>query len=128
MSRSIGLAGGLFFILLMIFPGPAAAFDPWMPRDTVLQSAFLTLMWIDYKQTLDISTGKYPDVTESNLVLGKQATRREVTRYFALTALAHTALVAVLPKDWRLALQSGAIGMELASINNNRQVGISIRF
>lgn len=119
------LRGAFIFALFFALAQPAVARDPWTTRDSVLQTTALTLMWIDYNQTLQFQDR---GIVETNPMLGLNPDRDEITRYFAALAVAHTGLAYVLPKDWRLALQAGQIAVSVTCISGNKQLGVSIRF
>lgn len=124
-THSVGLAGGLFIIILLM-PASVLAVDPWTTRDTVLQATVLGLFWVDYRQTLDIAVGSHQDLVETNPMTGN--TRQDISRYFLTSAIIHTGISLVLSKDLRLAWQAVAIGVELSCISNNYQLGVSVRF
>lgn len=92
----------------------------------MLQASVLTLMWVDYKQTLHIAGDDR--FVETNQHMGANPTRREVAQYFAGSALIHTTVAVFLPKDYRLFWQAVQIGISYEAVSNNYQLGVAIRF
>lgn len=91
-------------------------------------------MAIDYGQTLDIASN--PQWKETNPILGEHPTRSEVTRYFAVAAVLHPTISALLPTDkclgpvcdWRKAWQWVTIGVEAGYVAHNYSLGIRTDF
>jgi len=125
--------GGLVAAVLGLLSGPAAA--EWTTADTAREVTYLGLHVADWGQTLDIAEND--DFYETNPVLGKQPSRGEVNRYFALTGLTHVAISAVLPNeatfmshDWnpRASWQYVSIAVEGSTVYRNYKIGIRIEF
>ncbi len=71
--------------MLMICTAPAVAGEPWSKGEISLEATFLTLQYIDYKQTLFIAAND--EYTENCIFLGKHPSEKQVNIYFLTTAL-----------------------------------------
>ena len=114
-------------IALLLMCNPAFAFDEWTKGDSYAEAAYLTLQYIDWKQSREIQ--KHPEkYQENNFILGKHPTQAEADRYNIIAAVAHFGIAYMLPRKYRDFWQYSTIGMETAIIYNNKQVGLQIRF
>lgn len=88
----------------------------------------------DWGQTRNIvhraDTGCAGDPTciERNPFLGRNPSIRRVDTYFAVTALAHTAISYALPPDWRRGWQHITIGLEAGVVGYNYSIGLKMDF
>lgn len=99
----------------------------WTKADTAWEAGYLVLHVIDWGQTRNIS--RRPDAyRELNPILGSHPSIERVNTYFALTAIAHTAISYALPADWRRGWQMVSIGMEATAVSNNYKIGLKIDF
>jgi len=127
----------LLLTLLLVLP--LRAQEAWTRTDTVVESACVAALLVDWGQTLTIAdkqqTFVYSDCTikwspyqESNPLLHHHPSRGEVNRYFALTLLTHAALVVITPPRWRHLVQGMTLGIELYCVGRNARAGIKITF
>jgi len=105
--------------------------DEWFTWDkwnTRLHIPLVATMYIDYRQTLNISEScdnlqikKYGFLHshESNIYLGACPSKAKVTRYYSLTTIGISALTYILPAKASYLLQGGTVTVELFSIGNN---------
>ena len=113
--------------------GPVCASD-WSNADTAWQASYMALHIADWGQTRNIvrraDTGCDGDPTciERNPFLGRNPSLKRVDTYFAVTALAHTAISYVLPSDWRRGWQMITIGMEAGVVGYNYSIGLKMDF
>lgn len=118
-------------ISLLSMPFPAYA-DEWAHADTIRETVYLTLHFIDYKQTLAIpnlnkTTGHEP-YYEQNSILGKYPSADRTALYFCSTAILHMVISQALPAEYRELFQDVTIGVEAEQISVNRMIGIRFKF
>lgn len=127
---------GIWLAILACFglgAGPVYASD-WTKADTAWQLGYLALHVADWGQTRNIvrraDTGCDGDPTciERNPFLGRNPSLKRVDTYFAVTALAHTAISYALPSDWRRGWQMITIGMEAGVVGYNYSIGLKMDF
>jgi hypothetical protein len=114
------------FIVSSLSTLPAAASD-WTAEDTAWQASFLALHVVDWGQTRDIAAqpNRYH---ETNPILGEHPSQARVDRYFAATAILHTAVAYTLPPKWRRAWQYVSIGYQAGFVASNYNIGLRINF
>lgn len=121
--------------IVLLIAGSASAQAEWRTEDTVLTSTWLTITYIDYRQTLWMSNGgawdrRIPvDTTyvplrlkrqhhvqdrkmtyvETNYFLGEKPSPRDITMWFASTTLMELVLIVVLPSPIRMWFESGLV-------------------
>jgi len=116
----------LVFVFLL-FSSSCFAADSWTDGDTNREYAYLALHTADWLQTRQIS--KHPERWgESNLILGKHPSTRNVDVYFALAGLAHYEVAKLLPTEWRKAFQYLSIGIEAGYVAHNLAFGVRAKF
>jgi len=126
-----------FIILIILFTASTCkAIDNWTTTDTILQTAVVSTLTVDWLQTR--YTAKHPDMFyETNPIMGKHPSVGTVNTYFAAIALLHTAAVVLLPKEFtvfetkiplRNILQSVVIAVEVGAIINNVNAGVKLDF
>lgn len=98
-----------------------AACTPWRPQDTVLETAFIASIAVDWHQTMTI-TG---DCSEANPVIGPCGHSVPPEIYFPITVLVHAVVARVLPPPWRELFQAFTIGLEVSTIWGNQMSGVS---
>ncbi|MDH5232257.1 MAG: hypothetical protein OEZ58_20790 [Gammaproteobacteria bacterium] len=117
---------GLLVALFLLFPLNANA---WSEKDTLWEGAYLLAHVADWGQTRDIalqcSQGLY---YEMNPVIGRCPNVHWVNTYFLGTALLHIGVANLLPQKYRRMFQAGTLGMELNFVNNNSNIGLTIKF
>jgi hypothetical protein len=114
------------------------------------ETAFVALMYIDYRQTLDIrdfckrrfpgvgtvnadgsvtdGTTVYCSVHETNPGLGKHPSEARIRNYFAGVTIAHIAIAKTLPTEYRPFWQGAGIIMQLSQVIKNKKFGLSVNF
>jgi hypothetical protein len=121
------------------------------------ETAFVALMYVDYRQTMDIrgwcdrntswrngnqtglvihhpdgtvtaGNGSHCDAHEGNPLLGEHPSDARIRNYFVGATLAHVAIAKVLPTEYRPYWLGAGIIMELAQVIKNKQVGLSASF
>lgn len=128
---------------------PTSRYD--LTKGQVLaESAFAGLMFLDYRQTLDIKgfcRRRFPNVgtanpdgsvTDGNTVycsvhetnpgLGKNPSDTKVTLYFGGLTLVHAGVAKVLPNEWRPWWIGGGIALQLLQVIKNKKFGLSTNF
>ena len=108
------------------FTSPAFA---WSDSDTVREAAWHTLNFIDWRQTLYIADhcqdgGYY----EQNPALSRCPSRKEVNRYFAISAITHGLASHYLPADYRKTFQSVSIFATGGTVLHNEYIGLKFKF
>lgn len=117
----------IFTMLLSACGSSCFAFDEWSKQDIILQGTFLSLMTVDWLQTRTIAknTTKY---YENNPILSRHPSTAKVDIYFATSALLHTGITHILPKEYRPYWQCTFIAVEIGAISYNVAGGIRINF
>lgn len=101
----------------------------WDSTDRALQSAWYALHVADYLQTRDIAaqcaTNRYH---ETNVVIGRCPDNEQVTLYFGLTGIAHTAIAANLARNQRRWYHIVTLSISAFTVNRNTAIGLQFRF
>jgi hypothetical protein len=105
-------------VFVLIFSCPTFA-NNWTKQDTYNQTALLILQIIDYRQT-SIS----PEFEETNPLLGKHPTQKQIDKYFMSLAVGTYAVSYILPKKFRGYWQYLQIISEAYCIGSNYSIGI----
>jgi hypothetical protein len=122
-----------------------AWFDKPTAEDYILQTGFIGLMLVDWKQTNWISDNPiiltkseydskgnkieyFKTYKESNLILGKYPSKKKIGIYFSSCIVGHTAIAFILPKHYRNLFQTVGIGIEIYATTNNYNCGVKIKF
>jgi hypothetical protein len=100
--------------------------DPWTTGDTARQALFLTLLYIDYRQTS--TTIGDPRYTDGNRILGPNPTKKQLLRYNLAVAVLHTGFSYVLPATGRKWFQYVSIAVEAETVYHNYKIGIRFAF
>jgi len=124
----------------------------WKEREGV----FLTLWAVDWMQTLDLADKMndkctksvnwpymedgelrigqreftlscYPDLYETNPILGKHPSAGEVNRYFLASAIVHVAVSWALPKEWKPVWQYAGIVVQTSVTVKNNEMGLDVK-
>ncbi len=123
-------------LILLCLSGPALAREAenrrdWTVNDTLVEVLFATLVYVDWKQTLEFTQNphKYPDCFETNPLIGKYPTRSRVNMVIGGSLLAHALIARSLSQPYRGWWQFLWIGIEADVIHTNRVVvGVSTVF
>lgn len=130
---------------ILVIPANAYCwFDKPTAEDYVLQTGFIGLMIVDWKQTNWISdnpkifdgytyspgmkTAHYTEHEEWNPILGKHPSHKKIAVYFSSSIILHTGISYILPKPYRNLFQVTGIGFELHATINNYKAGVKINF
>jgi hypothetical protein len=103
---------------------PAQALDKWTATDTLLQATFIGTLVLDRNQTRRIALRN----DEVNPILGPSPSFKSIDAYFIGYAIAHTAVMVILPDPYRNTIQGFSIGYELSVVQHNLILGYSARF
>ena len=119
----------IFALLLLISTQTFAENQNWTTNDSYREAAFLTLLLVDYKQTIVIAENprKYKE-SGISWAIGEHPTNTAVTNYFSLIAIAHPLITYYLPAEWRKGFQYLTIGEKIPAVVGNYNVGIRIAF
>lgn len=116
-------------IIVLAVPAHAYKPEPFSTEDYTLVSSFLVLEIIDWGQTRDIQN--HAELHETNIVMGRHPDHNKIDKYFAVAVPACVLIAYVLPTDFkginlRRLWLSGAIGLEIGCVANNRSHGLKI--
>lgn len=115
------------FIIVVFSAQNASAFDPWDQDTKARHVVFTQLKIIDCLQTLKIA--REPDkYYEINPLLGRHPEQWQVLGFFIGTYALETALVHVLPSDYRQYAQYFFIGVSGTCVVNNLTIGLGFGF
>ena len=113
--------------MLMSGVGKAQSLQPYNTQDLVLESTWIAIDAMDWLQTRNIA--RNPDqYYETNPILGKHPSVRQVNTYFALCVLGHIAATNILKRPYRTYLQVFSIGVSMQYVNNNYGLGIKMNW
>jgi hypothetical protein len=128
-------AGLILFFIFFTSVSAAPAFsaeekDGWTAADTASQSLFIALTIIDWRQTREFTGNphKYPDLVETNPVMGPHPSARRVNSIMGASIAVHTLTAVLLPKPYRTIWQWVWIGAEIKCIRTNYRAGVSFHF
>jgi len=113
------------FLVLALISSLAQAGE-WSSTDKLLAETALATAIIDWRQTQLIA--EEPNCWEKNPLLGRKPSMKHINLYFAGAIIANYLIADSLSEKWRRAWLSGLIGLELITVNNNRQLGIKLKF
>lgn len=115
-------------ILFLLFPSIANGaefFEPFSTRDTIMQTAFISLVCLDWAQTIKFSSeGK----REGNRFLGEYPSKEKIDRMIFTGIVTHSLLVWAIPGDARFVFQYISVGLELFAVKSNYEVGVRIGY
>jgi hypothetical protein len=95
----------------------------WSDANKVLEALYLIPHYLDWKQTRWGS--RHPDqFEERNPILGNSPSQGKVDAYFAITPILKYLLGNAIPNPERYGLQGAAIGLESATVHENRRQGV----
>ena len=100
----------------------------WTQTDTIIEIADIILKVADYRQTQNIVSRESEGYYETNPILGKHPTHRQVSLYFGVTALAHLYISYKLPQPYRRYWQLLWIGTSGRCVVHNYRAGLKIKF
>jgi len=112
-------------LILLLLPSLALA-SPWSDGDVAREVFYDVILFVDYKQTMDIHN--YPGVYENNPYLGNYPTKSKINQYFIASAIAHAAITNALSPEYRKTWQHVTIGFNLGIAANNASLGLRVKF
>ena len=128
----------LLALLISAFPAFAGDND-WTKTDTALESACLTSLWVDWRQTRDFP--RHEKITYSNNVqytrgldegynpiMGRSPNPGQVNRYFLGLALAHVVITKWCSPHARHSFQGATLFVEANCIAHNSSLGVRLQF
>jgi hypothetical protein len=104
----------------------AETFEPLNSIEIKREIAVATTLYLDYVQTVDIKN--HPGFFEKNIILGLHPKDNRVTAYFLLAGAGHYGVTRALPREYRAVWQYGWIALEVATILNNKKIGLHFDF
>ncbi len=119
-----------FFFLVLSSSVLADDRHTWTTGDSLLQSALIGLIVVDWHQTREFTSKrqKYPTKYESNPLLKAHPSAREVNSVIVGCILVHTGIAYLLPKPYRTIWQSLWLGVEVDAVYANYRAGITFSF
>jgi hypothetical protein len=132
----------IFLILIFAYPVYAYEFgEHWTPKDSIYQTATISLLAIDWAQTHSMVKSDYywggKQYQEMNPILGKRPKTDTVDEYFPACILAHTLIALALPDKAKIfgyeinprrIWQGTFIVVESGTTINNAIGGVRIEF
>lgn len=101
-------------------------------NDDVLMWSMITLVGMDWAQTRYMSrnwhTEEYKNYSETNPILGRYPTTREVDTYLTLAMLGHYYINTTRSVQFRRFWNTFWFATEFRSVTHNYSVGIKMRF
>jgi len=97
----------------------------WSTQDTILQSAVIGLIYLDWMQTNYIYYSD--DFYETNQILNMRFNPTTIAVYMSSMMVAHTIIAVLLPPKYRAIWQAVIIGMQAHVVYNNYQIGCRFR-
>jgi hypothetical protein len=119
----------MVFMLLVVGCEQVEARDEWTSGDTALQLTYTVAHVMDWNQTLHIARNPNRYEERNQLVsafIGEHPTKQRVNAFCASTLLIHTGISYLLPKPYRTAWQSFWIGVEVGTVQHNREIGLGV--
>lgn len=105
----------------------ARANTNWTERDSLLQMATTTVLFLDYAQTRDIKNHDW--AYEKNPLMGRHPSDVRVRNYFIGAAVGHFAVALALPAGWkRTSWQAGWIALEVVQVIRNKKAGFKFSY
>ena len=101
------------------------AADPWTQEDTARQAVYLTLLAIDWRQTLEF---RKDGIEETNPILGTHPSNKRIHNILISTAILHTGIAYVLPARYRATFQYVSIAVEAGAVAYSASVGVRLNF
>ena len=114
-------------IIISILLTPCFCYSEWNKQDTILETTWLIIHIIDYRQTLFISDN-YNKYYERNPILGKYPSKDKINYYMLTTGLIHPVVSYILPKKYRTMWQGITILGSGYCVLNNYSIGIKMEF
>ncbi len=98
----------------------------WTTTDSVLETVTYIVMYMDYRQTIEIAKNNSPGrhYSEKNPFLPHHPNVGQVNSVFILSALAHPAISYVLPQPYRSIWQYTYITVEGYCVYANYRIGL----
>ena len=87
----------------------------WNATHTVLESANMVVLAVDYKQTKNF----VKNCRELNPIMGECGKRIPPEVYFPVVAGLHVLTAILLPSDYRYIFQGFTLGLEMSTIHTN---------
>lgn len=96
----------------------------WDKTDTMLETATILMLSVDYLQTIKIVKA----CVEINPVIGKCGERINPHVYFGSVGMLHVLTSIILPPAWRNVSQGVVIGTQTSTVFSNYKNGIGVSF
>jgi hypothetical protein len=112
----------LLAILLLLSSTVAAARDEWTTPQIVGEVTYLTLVAVDWRQTMDIRN--HLEIREMNGALGSQPDNGRINRYFIATTAVQYVIANHLRSDWRDLWITGGVILEVDTVAGNKRIGL----
>ena len=119
----IGIALG---IAIMLFSTVSTFADEWTTTDKAMESAYIALDVIDWRQTQDIA--RHIDRYETNPALGMHPNNARINTWFAAGLIVQPLIADALPDTWRKVWIGAGIALEGAMVGSNKHLGLSFKF
>lgn len=113
----------LLVIVALLMATPCQAADPWTRGEVAGEVGFLSLLAVDWGQTVRIarSDGLYH---ENNRVIGRHPSERRVHAYMGAVAVLHVAVMHLLPTDYRRVCIAASSMVEVGVVGKNVTLGL----
>jgi hypothetical protein len=115
----------LIIIILLICSTSAMAGEYWSNEEIALEVTYITLQFVDYKQTHAIAASE--NYFETNPFLGENPSKGDIDAYFAATTVAHMVIAHALPQKYRRYWQAIWINIEAGYVTHNYSIGITVK-
>ena len=111
---------------ILVLLSLSAHADDWTTSQKVEEAMALSLIVIDYGQTMDIKSS--PGYAEGNRILGDHPTDRKIKEYFAGVVIIQVGAANLLPSKQRQWLIDGTLMVELVAVGKNKSIGLQVKF
>jgi len=127
MRRGINFMAGLILGFLLAAVITSSFSEEREAKDTPLLLAAGAALFIDYRQTLQVS--RYPELYwERNPIMGRHPGRGTVNTYFLAAAVITAGIARALPVKYRRIFLGGVIGVEAITVAGNKSIGLRVAF
>lgn len=129
-GMKIKLAAILILIGIALVSRSCHAADRWTWYDTALEVVYESYQFADWRTTREFtgSPHEYPNLYETNKVLGAHPSARRVNVYMAGTMILHPVIAYFLPRPIREGFIGASIYVEKSAVEHNRSAGITLSF
>jgi hypothetical protein len=100
--------------------------ESWTTDQIGKQFSVTGLLFLDYKQTMDIKNK--PGYYEINPILGRHPKDSAVREYFGAVIIAEPIIADLLPTKYRDFLLNGTLTVEILTVSHNYAIGLSGKF